>query len=114
MSEEDVTGLRFSFKHGLAPLDEESGIPFQMASRLSAMWIAFLLLSLLGVSSSKAQTYTSNPSVGTYKNVGFAYKMKVTSISGSNVTFRIDPATPPFGSAGRAVVRMDSKMGTLA
>jgi RHS repeat-associated protein len=86
----------------------------QQTLTCSLFWAALkIVLVLAAVGVSRAQTYTSNPAVDSYKNVGFAYRMKVTAINGSNVTFRIDPVGPSFGSAGRAVVRMDSTAGTL-
>ena len=50
-----------------------------------------------------AITYTSNPSIGTFKNSGAGFKFRVSSISGSSVTFEVLPKTGTFGPSGTAV-----------
>ena len=58
-----------------------------------------------------AQTYSSNPAINTFKNVGNGYQMRVSSISGSTVTFEIYPKTGTFGSAATPVIRTGSVNG---
>ena len=53
----------------------------------------FILASLALVEDVAAQTYTTNPGIGTYKNVGNGYRMRVTAISGSNVSIEVSHRT---------------------
>lgn len=74
------------------------------------VWLSFFFAMASDIS---AQTYSSSPATGTFKNVGNGYRFRVSSISGGNVTFEILPKTGTFGQSGTAVIKKNSAAGTV-
>lgn len=76
--------------------------------------VSLLLAVLLAIThTGRAQTYTCNPSVGYYKNVGSGYRIRVTGISGANVTFEVSHKTGgTFNLGGTVRIRRDGTNGT--
>ncbi len=82
--------------------------------RLIRFWLLLGAILIFVHNSAQAITYSSNPAVGTYKNVGAGYRVRVSAINGSNVSFEVMPKTVggAFGSVGTALIRIGSKNGT--
>ena len=105
-SEEEINDKSSSFDL-LSPL-------LRMAvCRNSMVKLMLFLMTILTAGFSHAQTYTSNPAIGTDKNVGVGFRFRVQSISGSNITFAVYPKTGTFGQSGTAVIKKISTTGTV-